>query len=118
MFRRWAELYARDEAAFTRDFQRTYQRAMQVRTGTGDGRASGWGSLAGRKGPLSGRGKGPPFSCLAPGRAQWQMEFAHDYTSAFTLRLCASTVFYDTPLQSAHVRLHPAAVFVLRVLCE
>jgi len=30
VFRKWAELYAADEAAFTRDFQRTYQRAMQV----------------------------------------------------------------------------------------
>jgi acyl-CoA reductase-like NAD-dependent aldehyde dehydrogenase len=35
VFRRWAELYARDAAAFTRDFQRTYQRAMQVRRAGG-----------------------------------------------------------------------------------
>lgn len=33
VFRKWAELYAADEAAFTRDFQRTYQRAMQVGAG-------------------------------------------------------------------------------------
>jgi hypothetical protein len=30
VFRKWAEVYAKDTDAFTRDFQRTYQRAMQV----------------------------------------------------------------------------------------
>jgi catalase (peroxidase I) len=30
VFRRWALLYARDEGLFSRDFQRTYQRVMQV----------------------------------------------------------------------------------------
>jgi hypothetical protein len=30
VFRKWAEVYAKDAGAFTRDFQRTYQRAMQV----------------------------------------------------------------------------------------
>lgn len=30
VYRKWAEVYAHDEDAFTRDFQRVYQRAMQV----------------------------------------------------------------------------------------
>lgn len=32
-FARWSAVYAKDEAAFTRDFQRVYQRAMQVGAG-------------------------------------------------------------------------------------
>ncbi len=33
VYSKWSNLYAKDEAAFTRDFQRTYQRAMQFGAG-------------------------------------------------------------------------------------